>query len=284
VDLARQLLAEERWPVSRVAKALGVSRPHLSATRSRDPVARGAYCKVEDGDLLQRIEAIVSARPSYGYRRVTALLNREQGQERVNHKRVYRAMRRANLLLARHAPKPERPHDGKVVTLKSDLRWCSDGFQIRCWNGERVHVVFSLDCCDREAIAWHASTADPCAIDIQDLMAVTIEARFGSSTVAHPVEWLSDNGPPYTAGETRRFGRNHGLLVRNTPSYSPESNGMAESFVKTFKRDYVYLADVSDAETVLAQIEDWFLDYNEHHPHKGLKMLSPRQFRRQVAT
>ena len=99
-------------------------------------------------------------------------------------------------------------------------------------------------------------------------------------TTSHPVEWLSDNGPQYTAHETRAFGKRHGLLVRNTPAYSPESNAMAEAFVKTFKRDYVYLADVVDAETVLGQIDDWFRDYNEHHPHKGLPMLSPRQFRR----
>lgn len=54
---------------------------------------------------------------------------------------------------------------------------------------------------------------------------------------------------------------------------------MAEAFVKTIKRDYVYLADLWDAETVLALLPTWFDDYNEHHAHKGLKMLSPRQFR-----
>ena len=91
---------------------------------------------------------------------------------------------------------------------------------------------------------------------------------------------LSDNGPPYTAYETRAFGSQCGLRVRNTPAYSPESNGMAESFVRTFKRDYVYLSDVWDAQMVLAQLDSWFQDYNDNHPHKGLKMLSPRQFRR----
>ena len=97
---------------------------------------------------------------------------------------------------------------------------------------------------------------------------------------SHPVQWLSDNGPPYTANETRAFGRACGLQVCNTPSYSPESNGMAEAFVKTFKRDYVYLGDISTAAAVLAQLPAYFADYNENHPHKGLKMLSPRQFRR----
>jgi len=87
--------------------------------------------------------------------------------------------------------------------------------------------------------------------------------------------------PPSPALERRvSFGAASGLLVCNTPAYSPESNGMAEAFVKTFKCDYVYLADLPDARTVLARLPVWFADYNEHHPHKGLNMLSPRQFRR----
>ena len=31
-------------------------------------------------------------------------------------------------------------------------RWCSDGFEIGCDNGERVRVALALDCCDREAM------------------------------------------------------------------------------------------------------------------------------------
>lgn len=57
---------------------------------------------------------------------------------------------------------------------------------------------------------------------------------------------------------------------------SPESNGMAESFVKTFKRDYVFVHERRDAATVLTQLSGWFEDYNERYPHKGLRMKSPR--------
>jgi transposase InsO family protein len=189
-------------------------------------------------------------------------------------------MSRNGLLLQRYGTKPERPHDGKVITLKSNLRWCSDSFEIRCWSGERVYVAFALDCCDREVIAWVAADKHLDGADIRDLMAESIERRFANTRVPRPIEWLSDNGSPYTAHATRAFGRDCGFVVCNTPAYSPESNGMAEAFVKTFKRDFVYLGDVRSADAVLKQLPEWFEEYNEIHPHKGLNMLSPRQFRR----
>lgn len=53
---------------------------------------------------------------------------------------------------------------------------------------------------------------------------------------------------------------------------------MVEAFMKTFKWDYVYLNDVSDAETVLKALPVWMNDDNCNHPHSGLKMKFPREF------
>ncbi len=75
------------------------------------------------------------------------------------------------------------------------------------------------------------------------------------------------------------FGRWLGFEVCTTAPYSPESNGMAEAFVKTFKRDYAYLSDLKSESEVLSQLPAWFEDYNENAPHKGLKMMSPREYR-----
>ena len=113
-------------------------------------------------------------------------------------------------------------------------------------------------------------------------MVTTVEHRFGAGAarVPHLIEWLSDNGSCYTAHETVRFGESLGLLMCTTPPYSPESNGMAESFVKTLRRDYVYLNRIETAAAVLEQLPRWIEDYNEVHPHKGLSMRSPREFRR----
>jgi putative transposase len=53
--------------------------------------------------------------------------------------------------------------------------------------------------------------------------------------------------------------------------YSPESNGMAEAFVKTFKRDYVYFGNLQNAQAVLEQLPKWIDDYHNKAPHKALR-------------
>ena len=53
------------------------------------------------------------------------------------------------------------------------------------------------------------------------------------------------------------------------PVRSPESNGIAEAFARTFKRDYARVHPLPDAATVLRQIAGWFDDYNDSHPHSG---------------
>ena len=172
--------------------------------------------------------------PTYGYRRVHAILRRQaraEGFAAPNHKRVYRVMRDHGLLLQRHSGKDEaRRHDGRVAVDRSNLRWCSDGFEIGCDNHEKVRVAFALDCCDREALAFVATTEGIKGEDVQDLMIAAVEARFGQvNRLPQTIEWLSrgDNGSCFTAADTRALAREIGLEPRTTPVRSPQSNGMA---------------------------------------------------------
>ncbi len=168
--------------------------------------------------------------------------------------------------------------------ISSNMRWCSDIFEIPCWNGERIRVIFAMDCADREILSYMATTRGITGEMVRDVMTLAIEYRFGLvDKVPHMIQWLSDNGSAYTAYDTITFARLMGLQVCTTPYHSPESNGMAESFVKTFKRDYVLMHELNDARTVIEQLPSWFEDYNEYHPHKGLKMRSPREYRRSMA-
>jgi putative transposase len=255
-------------------------------TRKADWIdRRKAPPKLDDAQLLNDIITVAKDLPTYGYRRVWAILKFQgiDGSLRlVNHKRVYRVMRDNNLLLFRHGSKPRdtRRHDGKVAVQTSNTRWCSDGFELACDNGEKVRVAFALDCCDREVMSWVATTKGIDAGLVGDLMMQAVEYRFGAgSTAQNPIEWLSDNGSCYTAIETRTFAKQLGLKPVRTPVESPQSNGMAESFVKTFKRDYARLANRPDSQTVMRELKLWFEHYNEKHPHSALGYLPPRRFR-----
>ncbi len=115
----------------------------------------------------------------------------------TTHKRIYRVMRDHKPLLHRRGdkPVPSRRHDGRIAVDVSNTRWCSDGFELSCDNGERVRVAFALDCCDREAMSWVATTKGVDADLIDDLMMQAVERRFGANgKAAGNVEWLTDNG------------------------------------------------------------------------------------------
>lgn len=270
-----------------IADALDVARSNLAVQAIAAPRQRRGRRPQPDAELLAEIKEIIAGLPTYGYRRVHALIRRryrEQGGAAVNAKRVYRVMKAHRLLLERHAGNgAERRHDGRVAVDRSDTRWCSDGFEIGCDNGERVRIAFTLDCCDREAICWVATTGGLDSGDIRDLMIQSVEARFGRvNQLPAPVEWLSDNGSPYTARETRALAREIGLMPLTTPIESPQSNGMAEAFVKTLKRDYARVSPCPDAVTVLRRLDGWFEHYNTVHPHSALGYRSPREFRKQM--
>src|SRR5262249_47217204 len=71
--------------------------------------------------------------------------------------------------------------------------------ELSCRNGQMVRVLFAIDACDREIIAWPATTAGISGEMVRDLMVACVERRFGISKTPYAVEWLSDNGSAYVA-------------------------------------------------------------------------------------
>lgn len=274
---------------------MGLARSHVKdlLKRSADWTdGRSHRTPSDDAQLLDELRHEIAELPSYGYRRACALVNRqrrETGASPVNAKRVYRVLAGAGLLLPK-APRRRhstRRHEGRVAVSRSDLRWCSDGLEIKCDSGQTVTATFTKDCCDREVLAWRAWEGKGLPGEpVREMLIEAVERRFGSVEAVpagHELEFLSDNGGAYIAADTRALARSLGLKPINTPVCSPQSNGMAESFVNTFKRDYVARMDLSNARTVMAQLPAAFEHFNEVHPHSSLKMRSPREFRRQRA-
>ncbi len=289
MDCALTLIAGGR-PVKQVCDVLGVARSNVADKLARpDDWRDGRTARsTDDAGLVEEIRLALAELPSYGYRRVWGVLRREREllcAAPVNAKRVYRVMRVHGLLLQRRPtpPRAQRRHDRKVAVTKSNRRWCSDGFEFRCENGEPLRVTFALDCCDREAMSWAATTGGHSGDVVRDVMLAAVENRFGNVMRAPAeIEWLSDNGSGYTASKTKRFASSIGLKPLTTPVCSPQSNGMAESFVKTMKRDYVAFMHKPDAATAARNLAIAFEHYNEKHPHSALKYRSPREFRRRT--
>ncbi|EDG5686304.1 IS3-like element IS2 family transposase, partial [Salmonella enterica subsp. enterica serovar Typhimurium] len=290
VDSARALIARG-WGVSFVSRCLRVSRAqlHVILRRTDDWMDGRRSRHTDDTDVLLRIHHVIGELPTYGYRRVWALLRRQaelDGMPAINAKRVYRIMRQNALLLERKpaVPPSKRAHTGRVAVKESNQRWCSDGFEFCCDNGERLRVTFALDCCDREALHWAVTTGGFNSETVQDVMLGAVERRFGNDLPSSPVEWLTDNGSCYRANETRQFARMLGLEPKNTAVRSPESNGIAESFVKTIKRDYISIMPKPDGLTAAKNLAEAFEHYNEWHPHSALGYRSPREYLRQQAS
>ena len=262
-----------------VADTLAVARSNLIERVSRRAKWRRPYRKAGDDELLALIRRLVDERPTYGYRRIRRLINRQRkanGKPPVNGKRVLRIMQANKLTLERHTGRrPGRTHDGVVIALRSNIRWCSDHFELACRNGEIVRVLFAIDACDREVMGWLATSAGISGEMIRDLMVV--ERRSGSARRPIP-----SNGCPTTARRTSPRTRStpqrpwaSSFVSRQSARQNPTA-----AFVKTFKRDYARLSILPDAETLIALLPAWFEDYNEVHPHSGLKFLSPREFLR----
>jgi putative transposase len=159
---------------------------------------RGAKDPAVDLEVIGEIKAVITEQPSYGYIRVWGMVrNRRYADEQaaVNRKRIHWIMRNHLVLAQRNLSRNDaRAHDDPVAVDQSDTRWCSDGFEIACWNKERVRVASIQDYCDREAISWVATTRGVDTVLIKDMLVAAIEMRFGQVFCApRPLEFLTDN-------------------------------------------------------------------------------------------
>lgn len=266
--------------VAAICRVLGIGR----ATVYRALAPRGPYYAMPDDRMVTaRIRDVIRTRATYGARRTRALVNRAFGTQ-YNLKRIRRVMDLAGWKLPRSARRRTgRAHTGQIQRPASNERWCSDVLEVACWNREIVQLGFVLDCHDRECLGHVAAARDLVARDIQELQHHAVAARFGPGQRPEaPIQFLSDNGSIFTALDTLCTAERLHLVPITTPAASPESNGMAEAFVNTLRRDYIAGADCSTAAAVLAQIPAWIADYNGLAPHSALGYRSPWQYRQEV--
>lgn len=240
------------------------------------PRYRSKATRIMRPEVMEAVRTVVNNRPAtYGYRRIHAKI--KNVGVKCDPKTVNRYMALKLWLSSdRQKRKSRERREGVVSVPEPNMRWASDFTIIKAWNNEKGRLAIVIDCGSRQVIEylWARSIKGD---DIGRMVQRAAEKRFADGRVPL-VEFLSDNGPEYIKTDLRLLLKQMGFTVCNTPIRSPESNGIAESFFKSFKRDYVYQNVCESFEDIASKIGGWIEDYNTQAPHSGLGMRTPAQF------
>jgi len=267
--------------VSALCRAAGLSRSTFYRQRHVDePVER-------DMAVHDRIQRIALEWPVYGYRRITAQLQREGFA--VNHKRVLRLMRQDNLLCLRRrrfVRTTDSNHDlpvypNRVPELKLtgiDQLWVADLTYIRL-HSEFIYLAVILDAFSRRCVGWQLSRH----LDAR-LTVAALRQALGSRTIGPGLVHHSDRGVQYASQDYVQVLKDHAIQISMSRRGNPYDNAYAESFIKTLKYEEVHLNEYDTLSEAKACI-DHFLDavYNEKRLHSALGYLPPVEFEQALA-
>jgi transposase InsO family protein len=265
------------YPIRVVCRLLGV--PRSSLYYAAQPIPD------DEAMLKTALLDLAGEWPTYGYRRLTAMLRRLGW--RVNSKRIRRWMdelgihgtpptRTKRTTNSKHAF-PRYPNLVKDLEItRPDQVWVADLTYIRL-RREFVYLAVLMDLFTRSIRGWHLS---------RDLdQALTLAALERALVVAVPQVHHSDQGVQYAATAYVERLQKLGVTLSMAAVGEPRENGYAERLMRTIKEEEVDLSeyhDFADAQSQIAQ----FLDdvYNVKRIHSSLAYLTPKEFEEQWQT
>ena len=264
--------------INKTIKGLGVSKSTVYYKSKPYPERKRTARKERCEQMKAAIMELTAKKSTYGVPRVKALLKRDYGLN-VTKYMVHRYMKEEGLLITRHRTRgSSRSPTGQIAVESPNTRWASDITSIKCSNGEKLRVAFLMNYCDRSIIAWRAGKHRQ-AVDIELMVQEDFCTRFGETLPAmEQLQFLHDNGPEFVEKNLKTSLKSWNIIDCNTPTYSPQSNGMCEALNGTFKRDYVYESCLDTSQTVINQIQKWVDEYNRYAPHSALHMKTRNEF------
>jgi len=265
--------ARLRQAVNQVQKALGVSERRACRVLGQ-PRSTQRYVErwSDDEELLtQRIIGLASEYGRYGYRRITAMLQREGWH--VNHKRVERIWRCEGLKVPAKQPKRSRLwlNDGSCIRLRPRYPhhvWSYDFMQDRTHNGQAFRILTVIDEYTRECLALKVKRQ----LNHEDVIACLAQL-FRSRGV--PVHLRSDNGSEFTAQPVREWLARLGVKTLFIEPGSPWENGYIESFNGKMRDELLDREIFYSVKEAQVLIELWRKEYNHIRPHSALAYRPP---------
>ncbi|TAN36682.1 MAG: IS3 family transposase [Verrucomicrobia bacterium] len=257
-QMARQVVAEGLCSGRAVCRILQLSRATYGY-RQRVPSSAEAQ-------LRQRLLALSTQHPRYGYRRITALLRREGW--RVGKRQIQR-LRRAEGL---RVPPTKRKLCRRGTSTGLPTHATHRG-QVWTWafiadatvRGGALRMLTIVDEYTREC---HVLRADR-ALRSRDVLH-WLAAAIGEHGA--PEYLRSDNGSEFIAKIVQQWlAANHIKTIYIEPG-SPWQNGFVESFHGRFRDECL------NREQLWTLTEDFRREYNHFRPHSRLGYASPAQF------
>ena len=238
--------------------------------------------KPSDTGLRDTIQRVALANRCYGYRRVVAELHK-QGKM-VNHKRVRRMLHEDNLLSLRKRryvlttdsrhPYYIYPNLAGALTLTGvNQLWVADITYIRL-REQFLYLAVILDAYSRRVIGWQLGETLEAKLAL-----AALDMALANRDIAVGIVHHSDRGIQYCSHDYIQRLTDSGFQISMSRKGNPYDNAKAESFMKTFKSEEVYLQNYRDKEHALASIQHFLEEvYNTTRLHSRLNYSSPVQF------
>jgi transposase InsO family protein len=220
----------------------------------------------------ERIQALSREHPRYGYRRVTAMLQRE-GMP-INAKRVQRIRRKKGLQVSKRQRRMRRLGISTVQRRRAEgvnSVWSWDFVEDQTASGSRFRVLTLIDEHTRECLAMHAGWS----IRAVDVIAAVEQAMMEYGVPGH---LRSDNGPEFIAYAIQDWLRDRGVETMYITPGSPWENAYIESFHDKLRDELLNREIFNSLLEARVILEQWRREYNQARPHSSLGYQTPEEF------
>lgn len=263
----------------RVCQVLDVPRSRLHPP-TRVPVADATRVpSARTAELTRRLKELLTQHPTFGYRRLWALLRFRDGMK-VTQQTVYRILKSDGWFVHQRSRTPRpRVQQWRSQVETSNTRWAMDVTHIDCGTDGWGHLTAIIDCADREIIGYEFALRGR-AQEAERALEAAILARFGTLRPMGSMPSIrSDNGLLFQSRRFRAACHASRLAQEFITPYTPQQNGMIERFFRSIKEECVWQHSFRSFAEAHPLIEKWIAWYNTERPHQALAYHSPTQFR-----